>query len=80
MFNASKKGDNPVAFVDSALRLSGFVWPDNTERLLKGSSYAVVENHGRGSVVLFASDPLFRAFWRGPARLVTNAMLFGTGR
>jgi hypothetical protein len=31
-------------------------------------------------VVLFADNPLFRAFWRGPAKLVTNAILFGTGR
>jgi len=30
--------------------------------------------------VLFLTDPLFRGFWRGPARLVTNAILAGPGR
>jgi hypothetical protein len=75
----SKSGTNPVAFVADSSRLAGFVWP-NTQRLLKGTVWAAVESQGRGSVVLFADDPLFRAFWRGTARLVTNAMLFGTGR
>ena len=76
----SKGGANPVVFTGDSLTLSGFTWPDNTERLLKGTAWAVVENHGSGRVVLFLGDPLFRAFWRGTARLVTNAMLFGPNR
>ena len=47
---------------------------------MQGSVYAAVENAGQGKVVLFADDPLFRGFWRRPARLVTNALLYGTGR
>jgi len=80
----SRTGANPVVFTvagaSDSLTLSGFTWPDNTERLLKGTAWAVVENQGDGHVVLFLGDPLFRAFWRGPARLVTNAMLIGPGR
>jgi zinc carboxypeptidase len=78
----SKSGANAVAFTDPAdsLVLSGFTWPDNTARLLKGSTWAVVENQGSGRVVLFLSDPLFRAFWRGPAKLLTNAILIGPNR
>lgn len=76
----SKKGANPVAFVGDSLALSGFTWPGNTERLLKGTAWAVVENHGSGRAVLFLTDPLFRGFWRGPARLFTNALLAGPGR
>ena len=78
----SKGGANPVTFTGSvdSLVLSGFVWPDNTARLLKGTAWAVVENQGSGRVVLFLSDPLFRAFWRGPARLLTNAILIGPNR
>lgn len=76
----SEKGDNPVVFVGDSLLLSGWVWPDNTERLLKETVWAASERVGRGHAALFASDPLFRAFWRGPARLLTNAVLFGTGR
>ena len=78
----SKSGANPVIFSDPAdsLVLSGFTWPDNTARLLKGTTWAAVENQGSGHVVLFLGDPLFRAFWRGPAKLVTNAILMGANR
>ncbi|HXH62635.1 MAG TPA: M14 family metallopeptidase, partial [Gemmatimonadales bacterium] len=76
----SKGGANAVSFLGDSLVLSGFVWPDNTERLLKGTAWAVVENQGSGHAILFREDPLFRAFWRGTARLVTNAMLLGPGR
>lgn len=78
----SKSGANAVTFTDpvDSLVLSGFTWPDNTARLLKGTAWAVVENQGSGRVVLFLSDPLFRAFWRGPARMLTNAILMGPNR
>ncbi|HXG96519.1 MAG TPA: M14 family zinc carboxypeptidase [Gemmatimonadales bacterium] len=78
----SKGGANAAAFTDPAdsLVLSGFTWPDNTARLLKGSTWAAVENQGSGRVVLFLSDPLFRAFWRGPAKMLTNAILIGPNR
>lgn len=76
----SRKGANPVVFTADSLTLSGFTWPDNTERLLKGTAWAVVENQGDGRVVLFLGDPLFRGFWRGTARLVTNAILIGPRR
>jgi hypothetical protein len=32
---------------------------------------------GRGSVVLFAGDPLFRLFWRATHPLFVNAVLLG---
>ncbi len=80
LMTPSEKGDNPVAFVGNDLTLGGFTWPGNTEKLLKGSVWVAVENVGSGRVVLFAENPLFRGFWRGPAKLVTNALLFGTGR
>ena len=76
----SRKGANPVVFSGDSLTLSGFTWPDNTERLLQGTAWAVVENQGDGRVVLFLGDPLFRGFWRGTARLVTNAILIGPRR
>lgn len=76
----SKKGDNPVSFVGKDLALAGFTWPNNTERLLAGTAWAVVENVGQGKVILFADNPLYRAFWRGPAGLFLNALLFGPGR
>ncbi len=74
------RGDNPVVFVGDSLLLAGFAWPENTEKALNETAWATVERRGRGHVVLLAEDPLFRAFWRGPAKLLTNAMLFGSGR
>jgi len=76
----SRAGANPVAFVKDSLTLAGFTWPDNTDRLLKSTAWAVVETQGDGRVVLFAEDPLYRAFWRGTARLVSNAILIGPNR
>ena len=80
LLTPSEKGDNPVAFVGSDLTLAGFTWPGNTEKLLRGSVWTAVESVGSGKVILFAENPLFRGFWRGTAKLVTNAVLFGTGR
>ncbi len=76
----SERGDNPVSFLGENLVLSGFAWPGNTERFLNGSVWAAVENVGRGSVILFADDPLYRGFWRGPAGLFVNALVLGPGR
>jgi hypothetical protein len=61
------------------LHRAGFVWPENTERLLKGTSLVIQEPLGRGHVVLFANNPMFRAWWRGMDKLVLNAMLLGSG-
>jgi hypothetical protein len=76
----SRGGASPVTLAGDSLLLAGFVWPGNTERLLRGTTWAAVENQGSGRVVLFLGDPLFRGFWRGTARLLTNAILFGPNR
>ncbi len=79
-FKASRAGSNPVAFTGDSLTLSGFTWPGNTERLLRNTAWAVVENKGSGHVVLFADSPVYRLFWRSTYRLLQNAMLMGTSR
>lgn len=76
----TKDGANVVAFAADAPVLAGFTWPGNTEKFLGGSVWATVEGAGRGTVVAFADNPLFRGFWRGPAMLFTNAVLYGAGR
>lgn len=76
----SEEGDNPVTILGDSAVISGFTWPGNTERLLDRTVWAAVENVGRGRVILFAEDPLFRAFWRGTAGLFQNALLMGPGR
>jgi hypothetical protein len=80
LLKPSEKGANPVAFTGSDLLLSGWSWPGNTERHLQNSVWAAVESSGKGKVVVFAENPVYRGFWRGPAKLLTNAVLFAPGR
>lgn len=63
--------ENPV--------VSGFISEEN-EKALEGGVWLVEERVGRGRVVLFAGDPLFRSFWRGTADLFLNALLLLTNR
>jgi hypothetical protein len=58
------------------LRLSGFIWPD-TERYLAGMGWLFLEAFGRGKVVSFIEDPIFRASYDGLNKLFLNAILLG---
>jgi hypothetical protein len=74
----SKEGANVAIFPTTGpLVRAGFTWPDNTERLLRGTSFLIDEPLGRGHVVLFTNEPMFRGWWRALDRLVLNAMLLG---
>jgi hypothetical protein len=78
-FRPSKEGTNAVVFAASGaqpLRIAGFVWPNNTERLLRGTAYVFEEPTGRGHVVLYAEDPTYRGIWRNMTRLFFNSFLF----
>ncbi len=78
-FRPSKEGTNAVVFTgegDQPLRLAGFIWPNNTERLLRGTAHVIEEPTGRGHVVLYAEDPNYRGFWRATTRLFFNSFLF----
>jgi hypothetical protein len=80
-FRPSKEGTNAVVFsgnTDQPLRISGFVWPDNTERLLRGTAYVLDEPTGRGHVILYAEDPNYRGIWRTTTRLFFNSILFAS--
>jgi len=75
-FRASKDGSNVVTFAtEGQLTVSGFVWPDNTEGLLRGSAYLIDEPTGAGHVIMFADDPNLRFLWRSTTQLFLNAIL-----
>lgn len=76
-YSPSKEGANPVAFVGDNLRVAGFVWPDNTEPLLRGTAWMIDEPLGEGRVVLIAGDPNYRMLWPSLSRLLLNAILIG---
>lgn len=75
-FTRSKTGSNVVTFPSSGqLTVAGFIWPNNTEELLKGTAYIIDEPTGRGHVILFAADPNFRYLWRSPMQFLLNSIL-----
>jgi hypothetical protein len=76
-FTLSEEGSNPVVFAADRLTIAGFVWPDNTEKFLKGTAYLVDEPNGAGRAILFAADPTFRLLWPSLSRLFLNALIFG---
>jgi hypothetical protein len=74
----SKEGTNVAVFPSTGpLHRSGFVFPDNTERLLRGTALLIAEPTGSGHVVLFNNEPMFRAWWRALDRIVLNAIVLG---
>ena len=75
----SKECSNVAVFpATGPLKRAGFTFPDNTERLLKGTALIVEESVGRGHLVMFANDPMFRGWWRALDRVVLNAVLLGS--
>ena len=75
----SEDGANPVVFAEGAdLVSSGWSWPENTPRAYGGRAYATVDDVGRGRIVLFAEEPVYRLTFDGPVGLLMNAIYIGT--
>ena len=72
-------GDNPfglvVRYTEDPLA-SGYASATNLERL-SGKGMLAAERVGAGSVILFADNPNFRAYWLGTKRLFSNSLFFG---
>lgn len=75
-----ESGENPfglvVRYADDPLA-SGYASATNLERL-SGKGMLAAERVGAGSVILFADNPNFRAYWLGTKRLFSNSLFFGT--
>ncbi len=67
---------NAVSVYTDDPLLNGYISAEHLERL-KNSASILAYNSGRGSVILFAEDPLFRGIWDGTSRTFVNAVLFG---
>ena len=77
-FTLSKEGTNVGVFPQTGtLHRSGWIWPDNTERLLRGTAFLIHEPLGGGHLIAFANEPFFRGWWRALDRLVMNAVVMG---
>ncbi|MBT8147945.1 MAG: peptidase [Gammaproteobacteria bacterium] len=58
--------------------LAGFSSSENEEELA-GKAMAIAERLGRGSVILFADNPNFRAYFFGTNKLFMNSLFFSKG-
>ena len=70
-------GFESVAFFPAeSEKMGGVISESGLERMAR-SSWLVQAGVGRGSLILFAEDPLFRMFWYSGFQLYTNAILLG---
>jgi predicted secreted protein len=76
VLHLTSKGENVVYFGQTNLKLSGYITPEN-ERKVAQSGFLIRERQGRGFVVLFADNPVFRGFWDGTTRMLLNSIFFG---
>jgi hypothetical protein len=75
-FEPSEELETVASFGPSVPVISGAVSADKLEEIAS-SAWLSVARHGRGKVILFADDPLFRLMWPANFVLVTNALLYG---
>ncbi len=76
-YRPSEEGSSPAAFVGGNHLISGYEWPDNTEKFLDDTAWMIDEPLDAGRVILFADDPNFRLIWPSLSRLFLNALLIG---
>lgn len=58
------------------LMMSGLVWPEAVG-YIAGTAYLTLEPKGRGQIIAFANDPVFRGYSLGTSRLLMNAVILG---
>lgn len=81
-FKARKEGGTVVQYSSdekSHKLLSGWDWPDETDKALTGAAWLQDVPTGQGHVIIFLQDPLERAMWPGTYRMFLNAVLLGPG-
>jgi hypothetical protein len=75
-----KEGGSVVTFdadPKGVTLLSGWTYPEETEKALAGTVWLQSVRSGRGSVVIFTQDPTERVIWTGLNKVLLNSMLIG---
>lgn len=72
---SATRSENVILFSDDPL-LSGYA-SDEVLDTARGAAAMLARRYGRGSVVLLADTPNFRAFFTGTNRLLLNSILLG---
>jgi hypothetical protein len=60
------------------LHLGGLLWPEAAARMAR-TAYATREGVGKGQVILFATNPVYRRWMKDTERMFMNAVLLGPG-
>lgn len=76
-FRAKESGGGILSLGESPALLSGWVWPEETDKALSNTIWAHDEPLGSGHIIWFASDPTERAMYPGLHKLLLNAILLG---
>ena len=76
LLDLSPGGENPIHYPKGELRVAGLL-PKALETRLQLTSYLVREHQGKGAVILFAGDPVFRGNAPFTTRAFLNAIFFG---
>jgi hypothetical protein len=72
----SPGGENPIHYPGGELRVSGLL-AKALEPRLRNTSYLLREHRGKGAVILFAGDPVYRGNAPFTTRAFLNALFFG---
>lgn len=76
---AEKPVRTAAVFKDiDSLHRGGLLWPEGAGRIAR-TAYATREAVGRGQVVLFIEDPVFRGWMYESRRMLVNTILLGPG-
>jgi hypothetical protein len=76
--NASLQSVGRYASEATELLASGYASPSNLDSLA-GKTWAGMRTVGRGKIVYFMDNPHYRMFWRGPSRMMQNAVMVVPG-
>lgn len=74
-YPSTEPGTNVAVYTLQPL-LSGYV-SDEHLKVVGESASILARRVGRGSVIVFFDEPMFRAFWHGTSGLFLNAVFFG---
>ena len=76
-YKKPKEGGSAVYFGDEKTKklLTGWAWPDATDKQLADGLYLFDSPSGQGHVFFFGANPTERALWPGLNRMFLNALL-----
>ncbi len=81
-FLTRKEGGSVVRFAQDVKvkkLLTGWAWPEDTEKNLANTVWLQDSLVGRGHAILFTNDPTARAMWPGLWKMLLNAMIIAPG-